>query len=108
MALHTEDNTNSAAFNKIKQKLSLNFYYCLSPPACQVKGHEPTSTPSSQPTSRCLGVIPQTHKKAHHPKKQYIIDVDDKELKEGIAQGLITTTIADSTATSGVCTINDP
>jgi hypothetical protein len=75
---------------------------------CQVKEHKPTSTPSSQPTSRCLGAAPQTHKKAHHPKQQYIIDVNDKNLKEGIAQGLTPTTIANSTAASGVGTVNDP
>ncbi len=34
--------------------------------------------------------------------------MDDEELKEGIAQGLIPTTIADSTATSGIGTIHDP
>ncbi len=47
-------------------------------------------------------------KKAHHPKQQYIIDVDEKELKEGIAQGLIPTTEANSAATSGVGTIHNP
>jgi hypothetical protein len=67
-----------------------------------------TGTPGSYPTSRHLGATPQTRKKAHHPIWQYIIDVDDKELKEGIAQGLIPTTIANSGTTSGVGTINDP
>ncbi len=75
---------------------------------CQVEEHKPTSTPSSQPTSRCLGATPRTGKKVHHPKWQYIIDVNNKELKEGIAQGLIPTTIANSAATSGVGTIQDP
>jgi hypothetical protein len=32
--LYIEVDTNSAAFNKIKKKLSSNFYYCLSPPTC--------------------------------------------------------------------------
>ncbi len=107
-ALHTEDDTNSAAFNKIKQRLSSNFYYCLSLPACQVEEHKSTGTPSSQLTSRHLGTTPRTRKKAHHPKWQYIIDVNDKELKEGISQGLIPTTVANSAATSDVGTINDP
>jgi hypothetical protein len=75
---------------------------------CQVEEHKPTGTSSSQPTSRRLGATPKTRKKAHHPKQEYIIDVDDKELKEGITQGLIPTTLADSAATSGVGTINDP
>jgi hypothetical protein len=74
---------------------------------CQVKEHKPTGTPSSQPTSRRLEATPRTCKKAHHPKQHYIIDVNDKELKEGIAQGLIPTTVANSTATSGVGTIHD-
>jgi hypothetical protein len=30
-ALYTKENTNSAAFKKLKQKLLLKFYYCLSP-----------------------------------------------------------------------------
>jgi hypothetical protein len=34
--------------------------------------------------------------------------VDNEELKEGIAKGLIPTTVANSAATSGVGTINDP
>ncbi len=75
---------------------------------CQVKEHEPTDTPSNQPTSRCLGATPWTRKKAHHPKWRYIIDVNDKELKEGIAQSLIPTIIANSAATSGIGTINNP
>ncbi len=86
----------------------MNFYYCLSPPACQVEEHKPTGTPSSQPTSRHLEATPRTCKKAHHPKQQYIIDVYNKELKEGIAQGLIPTTVANSAAISGVGTIHNP
>lgn len=44
------------------------------------------------------------------PYKQwkYIIGVNNKELKEGIANGKIPFTIANSTATSGVGTISDP
>jgi hypothetical protein len=75
---------------------------------CQIEEHKPIGTPSSQPTSRRIGATPQTRKKAHHPKEQYIIDVNNKGLKEGIAQGLIPTTIANSAAASGVGTINNP
>ncbi len=107
-ALYTEEDTNSAAFNKIMKKLSSNFYYCLSPPTCQVKEHKPTGTPRSQPTSRNLGATPRTRKKAHQPKQQYIIDIDYEELKEGIAQAPIPTTVANSAATSGIGTINNP
>jgi hypothetical protein len=51
---------------------------------------------------------PQVPKKPLHQKRNYIIGMDDENLKEGIAKGLIPTTVADSAATSGVGTINDP
>ena len=40
--------------------------------------------------------------------REYIIGVDDAELKEGIAKGVIPSTVADSAATSGVGTKDDP
>jgi hypothetical protein len=75
-ALYTKEDKNSAAFNKIKQKLSSNFYYCLSLPTCQVKEHKSTGTPSSQPASRHLGITPWICKKnitqmtVHHRHQQ--------------------------------------
>jgi hypothetical protein len=44
----------------------------------------------------------------HQLKWQYIIGVDDKELRQGIMDGTIPSTIADSGATSGVGTKDDP
>ena len=41
-------------------------------------------------------------------KRQYIIGVDDKELRQGIMDGTIPSTIAASGATSGVGTKDDP
>ena len=41
-------------------------------------------------------------------KRQYIIGVDDEELRRGIMDGTIPSTIADSGATSGVGTKDDP
>ncbi len=40
----------------------------------------------------------------HQSKRQYIIGVDDKELRQGIMDRIIPSTIADSGATSGVGT----
>jgi hypothetical protein len=42
------------------------------------------------------------------PTRQYIIGNDDNELRTGISNGTIATTIADSGATSSVGTIIDP
>jgi hypothetical protein len=44
----------------------------------------------------------------HQLKWQYIIGVNDKELRQGIMDGTIPSTIADSSATSGVGTKDDP
>ncbi len=44
----------------------------------------------------------------HQSKRHYIIGVDDKELRQGIMDGRIPSTIADSSATSGVGTKDDP
>jgi hypothetical protein len=44
----------------------------------------------------------------HQSKWQYIIGVDDEELRQGIMDGTIPSTIADSGATSGVGTKDDP
>jgi hypothetical protein len=44
----------------------------------------------------------------HQSKWQYIIGVDDKELRQGIMDGTIPSTIADSGATSGVGTKDNP
>ena len=41
-------------------------------------------------------------------KQQYIIGIDDEELQQGILDGTIATTVADSGATSGVGTTADP
>jgi hypothetical protein len=86
----------------------LNFYYCLSPPACQVEEHEASEISSHPSTSRGTGVAPQVPKRPPHQKCKYIIGVDDEELKEGMAKGLIPTTVTNSAATSGIGTINDP
>jgi hypothetical protein len=43
----------------------------------------------------------------HQSKRQYIIGVNDKELRQGIMDGTIPSTIADSGATSGVGTKDD-
>jgi hypothetical protein len=44
----------------------------------------------------------------HQSKRQYIIGIDDKELRQGIMDGAIPSTIANSGATSGVGTKDDP
>ncbi len=44
----------------------------------------------------------------HQSKQKYIIGVDDKELRQGIMDGTIPSTIADSGTTSGVGTKDDP
>jgi hypothetical protein len=74
-----------------------NFYYCLSPPPCQVEVHDTTESQQLEPTSK-----PNTKSRV------YFIGVDDDELEQGIATGRIPTTVADSTATSSVGTRNDP
>ncbi len=43
-----------------------------------------------------------------HTNQRYIIGVNDKELQQGILNGTIATTIADSDTTSGVGTIANP
>jgi hypothetical protein len=53
-------------------------------------------------------VSKQPIRKPPHQQITYIIGVDDDELKEGLAKGEIPSTVADSAATSGVGTINDP
>ncbi len=45
--------------------------------------------------------------KLRHTKQQYIIGIDDKELRQGIQDRTITTTVAGSEATSGVGTTTD-
>jgi hypothetical protein len=54
------------------------------------------------------GVSKRAPKKPPHQQGEYIIGVDDEELKEGIANGSIPSTVANSAATSGVGTISDP
>jgi hypothetical protein len=44
----------------------------------------------------------------HQSKQQYIIGVNDKELRQGITNGTIPSTIVDSGATSGVRTKDNP
>jgi hypothetical protein len=116
-------------FFTIKQSLLSNFYSCLSPPPCQVEEHEPNDplvVPSSNKpqvtssdTSDISPTIPaitlnsiaakwRKKIKQRCTKRQYIIGVDDKELQQGILDGTIATTVADSGATSGVGTTADP
>ncbi len=82
------------------QKLSSNFYYCLSPPTCQVNDHETSNTPPNRLTNnKDAGLAAKRQKKLTQQHQwEYILDIDDMEFKEGIATGLIQTTIADSTA----------
>jgi hypothetical protein len=127
--LSKKKNSSDAAFFTIKQSLSSNFYYCLSPPPCQVEEHKPNDpsvVPSSNKpqvtssdTSDISPTIPAitlyriaarwwTKIKQRCTKQQYIIGIDDKELQQGILDGTIATTIADSGATSGVGTTANP
>ncbi len=106
-----------------------NVYSCLSPLPCQVEEHKPDDPPvvpsSNKPqvtfsgTSDISPTIPaitlnriavrwQKKTKQCCIKQQYIIGVKDKELQQGILDGTIATTIADSGATSGVGTTADP
>lgn len=101
-----KNNNNLATFNR--QKLSSNFYFCLSPPTCQVEEHEsviPLRRPALQKRAE---VTKEIKMRPHHWQQDYIIDVDNAELKEGIATGIIPSTFADSAATSGVGTKHDP
>ncbi len=121
--------SSDAAFFTIKQSLSSNFYSCLSPLPCQVKEHEPDDPPvipssnkpqvTSSDTSNISPTIPattlnriaarwQTKIKQRCTKQQYIIGVNNEELKQGILDGTIATTVADSGATSGVGTTANP
>jgi hypothetical protein len=79
---------------------------------CQVeehKEHEESDIPPSCPALQLqAGVSKRAQKKPPHQQQEYIIGVDDEELKEGIANGKIPSTVADSAATSGVGTISDP
>jgi hypothetical protein len=75
---------------------------------CQVKEHKASEIPSRPSAIRRAGVSPRVPKKPLHEKGDYIIGVDNQELKDCIAKGLVPTTVADSAATSGVGTINDP
>jgi hypothetical protein len=100
-----------------------NFYSCPSPPPCQVKEHKlnnPLVVPSSNKpqvtssdTSDISPTIPaitlnriaakwRKKIKQHCTKQHDIIGIHDNELQQGILDGTITTTVADSGATSGV------
>ncbi len=107
----------------MKQSLSSNVHSCLSPLPCQVEEHKPDDPPvvpssnkpqvTSSDTNNISPTIPAitlnriasrwwTKIKQRCTKQQYIIGINDKELQQGILDGTITTTIADSGATSGV------
>ncbi len=75
---------------------------------CQIKEHKASEIPSRSSTIRHAGVAPRVPKKPPHQKHNYIIGVDNEVFKDGIAKGLIPTTVANSAATSGVNTINNP
>jgi hypothetical protein len=127
--LSRKKDSSNAAFFTIKQSLSSNFYSCLSPLPYQVKEHKPNDPPvipssnkpqvTSSDTSKLSPTIPaitlnriaarwQTKIKQRCTKRQYIIGVDDKKLQQGILDGTIATTVADSGATSGVGTRANP
>jgi hypothetical protein len=75
---------------------------------CQVEEHEESNIPPSCPAmQKQAEVSKQAPKKPPHQQREYIIGVDDEELKEGIANGKIPSTVANSAATSGVGTIGD-
>jgi hypothetical protein len=58
---------------------------------------------------RAKGILANTvDSMIHQSKQQYIIGVDDEELRQGIMDGTIPSMIADSGATSGVGTKDDP
>jgi hypothetical protein len=116
--------SSDAAFLTIKQSLS-----CLSPLPCQVKEHKPdnpavvpssnkpqvTSSDTSDISPTILAITLnriaarwRTKIKQLCTKQQYIIGVDNKELQQGILDGTIATTVADSGATSGVGTTANP
>jgi hypothetical protein len=127
--LSKNKDSRDAAFFTIKQSLLSKFYSCLSPPPRQVEEHEPDNPPvvpsrnkpqvTSSDTSDISPIIPaitlnriaarwRTKIKQRYTKQQYIISVDDGELQQGILDGTIATTVADSGATSGVGTMADP
>jgi hypothetical protein len=127
--LSKKNDSSDAAFFTIKQSLLSNFYSCLSPLPCQVEEHKPDDPPvvpsSNKPqvTSSDISDISPTIPaitlnsiaskwwkkiKQRCTKQQYIIGVDNEELQQGILDGTIAPTIADSGATSGVGTTAYP
>jgi hypothetical protein len=121
--LSEKKDSSDAAFLTIRQSLLSDFSSYLSPPPCQVKEHKPDNplvVPSSNKpqvtssdTSDISPTIPaitlnriaarwQKKIKQRCTKQQYIIGVDKEELQQGILDGTIATTVADSGATSGV------
>jgi hypothetical protein len=111
---------------KLTQGLLTNFYYCLSPPPCQVEEHDNNATPVPLSTTSASPpplVTPLGNKIARKwlarlrrrhppttpgPPRQYIIGKDDNELLTGIHNGTIATTLADSGATSSIGTTSNP
>jgi hypothetical protein len=128
-ALNKTKDSSNAAFFTIKQSLLSNFYSCLSPPPRQVKEHKPNNPPvlpSSKKqqvnfsnTCNISSIIPAItrYKMAARwrmkiqqwcDNRKYIIGINNAELQQGICNGTIATTIANSGATSGVGIMANP
>ena len=141
---NTSQKVNDAAFVKIKQNSSSNYYACISTPQCQVKEHEPSTThkstikfktpiniaptvppdyvnkiaqrwtrklanrkSSQQHRARMAETIANAYELPPAPRR-YIIGNDDDALCQGIIDGTIPSTVANSGCTSNVGTSNDP
>jgi hypothetical protein len=118
--LNKKKDSSNAAFFTIKQSLLSNFYSWLSPLLCQVDKHKPNDPPVilsyTSNISPTIPAIPrnkiaarwQTKVKQRRTNQQYIIGINNEKLQQGILNGTITTTIADSGATSCVGTTANP
>ena len=123
-----KDDNSIAQVNQLKQKLASNFHSCLSPLPCQVEEHVHNITPTppddtprvkfSTTINVSTDIPPTTRNKIaerwkkkinrRQTTKKFTLDIDDDELRQGVMNGIIASTIVDSGATSGVGTATDP